>query len=1226
MAERKGTINPMSLTVDELVSVVRKGGFRDMTSDRLMNDVSVGFVLNDDGTVDVFDYLTWLVGRRLSSPPPRMPPKSGFDMADVSPATLAGWLTMYNHIGHEVTKSRLASIMSTYRDSVCSKANESHFDFTRLLAFCVTHGRMRAKSVSRPGYEAHKAEMARRNREASAAGRDIGDIPSVRDADRRESCRMDFRLFCETYFPENFRLKWSDDHLKCISKIERSVLSGGLFALAMPRGSGKALALDTLLPTQSGWTTMGDVQVGDWLFDEQGHPCKVIRKSEVFTDHDCYRVSFSDGETIVCDAGHLWQVEDIYGRRNPYVRDTEWLASRYKIGRRGHHESRFRIPMQKPLQIQSSGELPIAPYALGVWLGDGTCSGSEITLFDKDAEEIAQNILKEPGNENLTVCDYGQKDHAVLTVLSKSVHRNREKEKTGQARLRKLGLLNNKHIPKEYLRADCSERLALLQGMLDTDGSADRNGHVEIVIKYSRLAEDFAELLSSLGIKFGMVLKTVMLDGKEYGPYHRFHFNGYRDQAFFKLNRKLERMRVRPVRRKTKTGFLSHTPCDVRMIVNIEKVPTVPTQCVMVDSPSHLYLAGRKMVPTHNSTLAETAAVWSMLYGHREFVCLVGSTETAALEMLDSIKTEIESNDMLYDDFPEVCFPISKLEGITSRANGQTCHGVRTRITWTANEIVLPSIEGSPSSGIIVRCAGITGRIRGMKFKRSDGRSVRPDLVIVDDPQTRDSARSLSQNRTREQILSGDILGLAGPGRKIAGIMPCTVIERGDMADSILDRDKHPEWNGERCKMLYAMPSHMELWEEYSVVMAESLRELGNISRATEFYLANRERMDEGAVVGWPERHNDDEASALQNAMNLMYRDAFSFASEYQNEPLAESDDSDRMLSADEIAAKVNGLDRRVVPLDCQRITMFIDVQKNCLFYTICAFSDDFTGSVIDYGTFPEQNTRRFTLATVTRRLCDVYKASVESQIHSGLSALVRDKASMQFFREDGAEMQIGLIAIDANWGISTDIVYQFCRQSEFRGRVIPAHGRYVGASSKPMTDYKRKPGERVGLNWIITNSASKRATRHIAFDTNFWKSFVQERLASQIGDAGCLSLYGTRPYEHELYSEHMTAEFRVKTQGRGRVVDEWKLRPDRSDNHWLDCTVGCLVLASSMGCSLPENAQESARRVISLKSIDSRTRETSHGADGGMERDANGRKTDRPRKRISLASIRRAR
>ena len=850
-------INPMSLTVAELVSIIRRGGHRGMTEEAFSNDVSDGFMPNADGTVDVFDYLTWLVGRRLSDPPPRVPPTKGFDMASVSPATLAGWLTMYNHLGYDVPKSRLTGIISTYRDSVCAKDDESHFDFSRLLAFAVTHGRIRAKSVSAKGYEAHKAEMARRNREASAAGRDIGDIPEVSDPERRESCRMDFRLFCETYFHDSFSLKWSDDHLKCISKIEQCVLVGGLFALAMPRGSGK-------------------------------------------------------------------------------------------------------------------------------------------------------------------------------------------------------------------------------------------------------------------------------------------------------------------------------------------------------------------------SSLSEAAAVWAMLYGHREFVCLVGATETAALEMLESIRTEIESNELLDADFPEVCYPISKLEGIVSRANGQTVHGERTRITWTANEIVLPTVKDSVSSGIIVRCAGITGRIRGMRYKRSDGRSVRPDLVIVDDPQTRDSARSLSQNRTRERILSGDILGLAGPGRKIAGIMPCTVIERGDMADVILDRDKHPEWNGERCKMLYAMPSHMELWEEYFSVMDESLRELGNISRATEFYRENRERMDEGAVVAWPERHNDDEESALQNAMNLMHRDHFAFSSEYQNEPMSDDEDMDRMLSADEIASKTNGLGARVVPLDCHRLTMFVDVQKTCLFYTVCAFADDFTGSVIEYGTFPEQNTRRFSLSTITRRLCDIYKSSVEAQLYSGISALVKDKASCVYSREDGTELQIGMIAIDANWGISTDIVYQFCRQTEFRGRVIPAHGRYVGASSKPMSEYRKKPGERVGLNWIVTSSASQRAIRHIAFDTNFWKSFVHERLASPIGDRGCLTLYGSRPYEHELYAEHMTAEFRVRTQGRGRTVDEWKLRPDRSDNHWLDCTVGCAVLASSMGCALPENRQDTSRRVISLRSIEDGRSPSS------QPKDAPKPPVGSARRRISLAAIRR--
>lgn len=1137
-------INPMSLTVAELVSVIRRGGHRGMTEEAFSNDVSDGFMPNADGTVDVFDYLTWLVGRRLSDPPPRVPPTKGFDMGSVSPATLAGWLTMYNHLGYDVPKSRLTGIISTYRDSVCAKDDESHFDFSRLLAFAVTHGRIRAKSVSAKGYEAHKAEMARRNREASAAGRDIGDIPEVSDPERRESCRMDFRLFCETYFHDSFSLKWSDDHLKCISKIEQCVLVGGLFALAMPRGSGKALALDTPLPTPSGWTTMGDVRIGDTLFDDCGRQCRVVMKSEVFVGHDCYRVTFGDGESIVCDAGHLWQVEDICGRRNPYVRDTEWLSSRLSVGKRGFKKSRFRVTMQRPLETAGTSELPVSPYALGVWLGNGNRKTPTIASF----------------------CD-------------KSWHEN----------IVELWLLGNNNIPREYLRACISSRRSLLRGILDAGGHVDRRGKAELLIKNESLAEDFSELLSSLGMRFFVAMKTFAPNGKERGQYHRFCFMLH-------------------------DGTMRY----FRTIRSIERVASVPTQCVMVDSPSHMYLAGRRMVPTHNSSLSEAAAVWAMLYGHREFVCLVGATETAALEMLESIRTEIESNELLDADFPEVCYPISKLEGIVSRANGQTVHGERTRITWTANEIVLPTVKDSVSSGIIVRCAGITGRIRGMRYKRSDGRSVRPDLVIVDDPQTRDSARSLSQNRTRERILSGDILGLAGPGRKIAGIMPCTVIERGDMADVILDRDKHPEWNGERCKMLYAMPSHMELWEEYFSVMDESLRELGNISRATEFYRENRERMDKGAVVAWPERHNDDEESALQNAMNLMHRDHFAFSSEYQNEPMSDDEDMDRMLSSDEIASKTNGLGRMVVPLDCHRLTMFVDVQKTCLFYTVCAFADDFTGSVIEYGTFPEQNTRRFSLSTITRRLCDIYKSSVEAQLYSGISALVKDKASCVYRREDGTELQIGMIAIDANWGISTDIVYQFCRQTEFRGRVIPAHGRYVGASSKPMSEYRKKPGERVGLNWIVTSSASQRAIRHIAFDTNFWKSFVHERLASPIGESGCLTLYGSRPYEHELYAEHMTAEFRVRTQGRGRTVDEWKLRPDRSDNHWLDCTVGCAVLASSMGCALPENRHDNARRVISLRSIEDGRSPSS------PPKDAPKPPVGAARRRISLAAIRR--
>jgi hypothetical protein len=135
---------------------------------------------------------------------------------------------------------------------------------------------------------------------------------------------------------------------------------------------------------------------------------------------------------------------------------------------------------------------------------------------------------------------------------------------------------------------------------------------------------------------------------------------------------------------------------------------------------------------------------------------------------------------------------------------------------------------------------------------------------------------------------------------------------------------------------------------------------------------------------------------------------------------------------------------------------------------------------------------------------------------------------------------------------------------------VLPSHGRYVGASSKPMSEYKKVAGDRVGFNWRIPTVAGRRAIRHVVYDTNFWKSFVQKRLQTAMGDRGCLSLWGREPERHLLYAEHMTAEYKVRTEGRGRVVDEWKMRPESRDNHWWDGTVGCAVAASMCGCVLP--------------------------------------------------------
>lgn len=579
------------------------------------------------------------------------------------------------------------------------------------------------------------------------------------------------------------------------------------------------------------------------------------------------------------------------------------------------------------------------------------------------------------------------------------------------------------------------------------------------------------------------------------------------------------------------------------------------------------------------SSLAECACLWAQLYGHRSFIALIGSSEESSLQMLDSIKMELELNELLLADFPEAVYPIRCLEGIAHRCLGQTHNGERTHIGWTADEVVMPTIPKSAAAGGIIKVRGITGNLRGMRFKRPDGRTVRPDLVVVDDPQTDQSANSRSQCETRERILAGAILGLAGPGAKIAGIMPCTVIRPGDLADRILDRNLHPEWNGTRTKLVYSFPTNEKLWEEYAQIRAESLRAERGGREATEFYRSHRAAMDEGASVAWAARFEPDELSAVQHAMNLKFRDERAFHAEYQNEPIPEVEARSEDLSHDQIAGKLNRIPRGLVPIWATRLTSFIDVQGSLLFYLVAAWSDDFSGAVIDYGAFPGQERSYFTLRDAKLTLADVIKgAGLEGQIYGGLESLVGQVLGRGWTRDDGAELRIERCLVDANWGSSTNTVYDFCRQSTFAQVLTPSHGKYLGASSVPMREWNRKPGDRVGLNWRMPTAESRRAIRHVIFDTNFWKSFVHSRLATAMGDRGCLSLFGDRPYEHRLLADHLTSEYRVRTSGRGREVDEWKLRPERPDNHWWDCLVGSAVAASMQGAAIAD-AGDGARQ-----------------------------------------------
>ena len=587
------------------------------------------------------------------------------------------------------------------------------------------------------------------------------------------------------------------------------------------------------------------------------------------------------------------------------------------------------------------------------------------------------------------------------------------------------------------------------------------------------------------------------------------------------------------------------------------------------------------------TSLCEAGCLWAVITGYHPFALLIGATAAAAKNNLHSIQTQLEGNDLLAADFPEVCYPIQRLEGIHQRKLLYRGEPIRTLFTKT--KIVLPTIAGSQASASVIQVAGITGSYRGLKHTRGDGSTIRPSFGLIDDPQNDRSAKSETMTAAREQSITGSFLGLPGPGQKMAGLMCVTVIERNDLAERFLDRQRNPGWQGERLKLLYASPTNEELWARYAELREEGLRNEDGGKAGTDFYRKHRKAMDAGAKVAWPERYRDGELSAVQYAMNLKIDDPKAFAAEYQNEPLAETSALE-VATADQIAARVNRLKRGVVPAWATKLVAFIDVQQKLLPWVAIAFADDFTGAVVGYGTWPEQGRSRWSAADPPRTLAAATKQpSQEGQLYAGLEALSEELLGREWPRDGGGSLRVSRAAIDSAWGASTDVVYLFCRQSKFAGMLWPYRGLGISAHENPLCEGQKKPGERIGVQSKITRSA-KRAIPYLLADVNWWKSFVQARLQVGLGNKGALGLFGTDSKAHWFFAEHLTAEFAEEAYGKGRMVWVWKLLPGR-ENHWLDGTVGCHVLASMEGVKLAEVGEGRAatrppKEVISLAAI----------------------------------------
>ena len=601
------------------------------------------------------------------------------------------------------------------------------------------------------------------------------------------------------------------------------------------------------------------------------------------------------------------------------------------------------------------------------------------------------------------------------------------------------------------------------------------------------------------------------------------------------------------------------------------------------------------------TSVALGMALWAVLYGRRKFVLLLGSRTQHAAKMMQRLQTELYNNDLLLEDFPEVCYPIRCLGGTHHKAAHQLYHGEQTKIEWKARVIALPTIKGNVSSGAILMCDGTSAATRGVFHTRPDGTVERPDMVIGDDIQTDKSARSAMQIENLIDFLQTSVANLGDHRKEMAIVINGTVIEPGDVMDQLLDARKFPSWQSERIPMVKAWSKNDAMWKgQYSEIRNGFNPELpGDQLRAwrdaTAFYLEHLAEMDDGMVVSWAECYKrDHELSANQHAYNLLLDNGErAFASECQNQPIDPTQEDSCQPKPREIAARVNGLDRRQIDDNATDVAGFIDVQESSLWFVLLWFHrSTFTAGVLDYGAWPEQSSGYYTLASLNSSGRTIQSrfptGGLESQWVSALTALTDDLLGREYKSPGGNVLRVGKLGIDANYGKSTNTVKAFCRASRWSSVLVPYHGKFVGASSTPFDQYQKRPGEIVGPGWRLVKPTAG-GVRHCNADTNAWKSSALARIKTPIGDPGALTLYGRDGQDHRMIADHLVSEYPVRVNAKGRDVDEWKERPERPDNHLWDCLVGAMVMASMCGVTLGgsfESRGSERKKAMSLAEL----------------------------------------
>lgn len=391
----------------------------------------------------------------------------------------------------------------------------------------------------------------------------------------------------------------------------------------------KDLADDTPVLTLDGWKTQGTLEVGDYVYTPKGFS-KVVAVRH-FTDSHCRKINFKGGASVVCGNGHLWKVNQWNAKRAKGERRIGWEENIVETSQviKGYKHPYISCPT--PFDSEDN-ILPVDPYVLGVWLGDGDSDSGRVTNDDDEVwNEIQRLGWKISDN-------HARNQTSVRHCSIYGLH----------GELRHMGLLGNKHIPKIYLQASYRQRLELFRGLMDTDGSATKrkdDNTCTFVQKNYNLVKDFMALASSLGYRCRVCKQTTKFGTDAY--YVSFAVRKDNDSPFH-ITKKAERInRDLNPQKQSRNWYIQ----------SIEEHETVPTTCIQIEDPDGMYFCTEYCIQTHNSTLITYGMTMQEILRNPEItICIYSYNVSTAKKMLTQIKNDLQSNSTLLTCFPDVLF------------------------------------------------------------------------------------------------------------------------------------------------------------------------------------------------------------------------------------------------------------------------------------------------------------------------------------------------------------------------------------------------------------------------------------------------------------------------------------------------------------------------------------------------------------------------------------------